>query len=210
MRAWRTPDGRTIVEGAAESGGAAPGAHEYFVLGRDNELDRVFRASSDSVQEWLYHYSHTLQGDKILCYVTASGDSDDERTEVITEFSGLVAAPEVPAETVDRAVARFEENGRRAAETAAKVHARRLDSFRRALPEYPDRTDLVFAFTYEGEAIAIRGADREIIWRDATYACSGKYLYPGLDAILKERYGARLKSFDLDLPGPVYLLYNPD
>jgi hypothetical protein len=115
---------------------------------------------------------------------------------------------------VTAALAEAERRAKEGAEADHRAAQARLESFRAALPDFEKLNALEFLWQYEdirAEAdatIVIRLKDGPVVWEDDTYKGYGKYLYPDLEKVLKQRYGKRFKGLTVDVHGTDYLSFN--
>jgi hypothetical protein len=207
MRAWRTADGGLLVEtarGEFHLFDAAFAIRGFWRDGGWSEREHHGGSSYEIVADTLVEHSWSENTD-------SREDGKNEQTEV--RLRGL-APVDAPVARVTAALAEAERRAKEGAEADHRAAQARLESFRAALPDFEKLNALEFLWQYEdirAEAdatIVIRLKDGPVVWEDDTYKGYGKYLYPDLEKVLKQRYGKRFKGLTVDVHGTDYLSFN--
>lgn len=232
MNTWKLPDGRTLVEGElrelarefdAPGVGRVRDGHAYHLLSADGRLEYTYLGGPGAVQEHSYDSVYRVVGPELLhLFADWSDDSPEGRpsVHVTVGLAGLSASAlaECPgAGNLPRLLAEREALAARNLGDAERRDEERLAGFERSLPEYPGEKNLVFVWQYAADRevplpcpVVVRRKDGPVVWTDRTWAGLGRDLHAKLHAVLKSRYGRRLKAFEVDCPGTSCLMFNPD
>lgn len=139
-----------------------------FHLLAGGTLRRSYSASDSSVDDWLYHQSYRVQDGALWCDFSGERWGGGDKKETSLELGGLVELPQDAAEeaAAQALLDRRHEVAQARGKSLAEVNARRLASFRAALPAKLPR--LRFSFSYDGDDIVVRGPNGAVLWRDGT------------------------------------------
>jgi hypothetical protein len=199
MKRWRTPAGEVLVEQAGRFHLLAAGVPR-----------RTWATIESSVDDTLYRESYRVQDGGLWCDFWSERGKGQETTRASLELGGLVELPADDAAEQDALAALRQKEEDQAArwKAAADVDARRLASFRMALPSAP--SELRFVFSYDGADCVVRGPDGAVLWRDGTWPYRGKDLFRELKAVLAEAWPGRVVHFEVDVKDADFLRFNPD
>lgn len=233
MRCWKTKDGDILIEGQAQpmdsnpyypliraSGEPIKGTAIFYLLSPEGTIRRIYDGDASSFEDSLYVSGYTVENNELREYYSVYkehlfGNFPEKPPDcsMSVRLSGLQLldpATESAATKLDDALAAHKLKQQRVAEEERRGWEARLESFRDALPEFAGESSLEFVWQYEERDILIRRKNGDVVWKDATYPYSGKYLFRELEKILKHRYGERLKSFETDIHDDDILRFDPD
>lgn len=122
MRRWRTLDDRTLVESPSF------GPEQYYRIGRDGEVDRVYKKESSPLAGEMHHVSFVVIGNQLICRHTVDRPHQpvEDRSSVELDKLAPLTPDEAPTEKQAREAIAVHTAGAAAVEGARQEQIDRL------------------------------------------------------------------------------------